>query len=172
MWGFRLGDRGGRRTASIPTCSSVARNSLVAIDPAGEDQEQQLPRLQNRLHICPDIVRKVEGFGIRSSLSTAGKRDCAVQRNSLDIGTCGSAEFIDHTGSRLPSSGRANAERPCQPAGFRIAPLIVLGLHRLIPVSNPRLSYGWVADERPRTGCEPFAHLPPNPPAGTRAAGR
>jgi hypothetical protein len=27
MRGFRLGGRGGRRTASIPTCSSVARNS-------------------------------------------------------------------------------------------------------------------------------------------------
>jgi hypothetical protein len=29
---------------------------LVAIDPAGEDQEQQLPRLQDRLHISPDAV--------------------------------------------------------------------------------------------------------------------
>ena len=49
----------------------------------GEDQEQQLPRLQNRLHISPDIVRKVEESGIRGGLSTAGKRDCTVLRNIL-----------------------------------------------------------------------------------------
>ena len=29
---------------------------LMPVDPAGEDQEQQLPRLQNRLHISPDAV--------------------------------------------------------------------------------------------------------------------
>lgn len=54
---------------------------LMPVDPAGEDQEQQLPRLQDRLHISPDIVRKVEGSGISGCLSTAGKRDRAVQRN-------------------------------------------------------------------------------------------
>jgi len=48
---------------------------LMPVDPAGEDQEQQLPRLQNRLHISPDIVRKVEESGIRGGLSTAGKSD-------------------------------------------------------------------------------------------------
>jgi hypothetical protein len=47
----------------------------MPVDPAGEDQEQQLPRLQNRLHISPDIVRKVEESGIRGGLSTAGKSD-------------------------------------------------------------------------------------------------
>jgi len=70
----------------------------MPVDPAGEDQEQQLPRLQNRLHISPDIVRKVEGSGIRGGLSTAGKSDWAVHRNIVDIGSCGSAEFFDHTG--------------------------------------------------------------------------
>jgi len=29
---------------------------LMPVDPAGEDQEQQLPRLQDRLHISPDAV--------------------------------------------------------------------------------------------------------------------
>jgi hypothetical protein len=48
---------------------------LMPVDPAGEDQEQQLPRLQNRLHISPDIVRTVEESGIRGGLSTAGKSD-------------------------------------------------------------------------------------------------
>jgi hypothetical protein len=31
---------------------------LVSIDPAGEDEEQQLPRLQNRFHTSPDVVKE------------------------------------------------------------------------------------------------------------------
>jgi hypothetical protein len=29
---------------------------LMPVDPAGEDQEQQLPRLPDRLHVPPDAV--------------------------------------------------------------------------------------------------------------------
>jgi hypothetical protein len=47
----------------------------MPVDPAGEDQEQQLRRLQSRLHISPDIVRKVEASGIRGGLSAAGRSD-------------------------------------------------------------------------------------------------
>ena len=39
------------------------------------DRGQNIPRLQNRLHISLDIVRKVEESGIRGGLSTAGKSD-------------------------------------------------------------------------------------------------
>jgi len=55
---------------------------LMPVDPVGEDQEQQLPRLQDRLHISPDIVNKVEASGISGCLSTAGRSVGAVRRKS------------------------------------------------------------------------------------------
>jgi hypothetical protein len=64
---------------------------LSAIDPAGEDQEQQLPWLKLRLHVPPDARLRSAASGIISTLSSvepgvAGVRGKTSRYSRLRLG--------------------------------------------------------------------------------------
>jgi hypothetical protein len=46
---------------------------LAAIDPAGEDQEQQLPRLKLRFHVPPDARLRSGASGIVGYVSSVAR---------------------------------------------------------------------------------------------------
>jgi len=64
------------------------------IDPAGQDQDQQLPGLQKWLHISPNAVGKDAASGISGSLSSVGKTIPWPLARVGSSATYSSAEFI------------------------------------------------------------------------------
>jgi hypothetical protein len=67
---------------------------LAKIDPAGQDQEQQLPGLQTGFYISPNAVCKNAASGIRGSLSTVRNGAARALAGVVGSATCSSAEFL------------------------------------------------------------------------------
>jgi hypothetical protein len=65
---------------------------LLAVDPAGQDQDQQLPGLQKGLHTLSGCC--VQRGSIRDRWAA-----CQPSKTEVASATCGSAEFLYHTRS-------------------------------------------------------------------------
>jgi len=55
---------------------------LTAVDPTRDDEEQQVPGLQDGFHVSPDAVRKHRASGIGGRLSIVRNRDRVGHSNS------------------------------------------------------------------------------------------
>ena len=75
---------------------------LSTIDPAGENQEQQLSRMQLRFHIPPDARLRPGASEIFGNVSSVGSRAVSARARQAVTAVCSSAEYFYPTGFRGP----------------------------------------------------------------------
>jgi hypothetical protein len=67
---------------------------LPSLDPAGEDQEQQLPWLQKSFHVPPDACLRSGASGIGGDLSRVASSVRLSGASHSIAAVCGSVEFF------------------------------------------------------------------------------